>query len=173
MIFLFDPLSLITPDLGFSFWTLLAFGLFWMIAGKFAIKPMVNSINARSQKIEDELLSAQKARKEFEELQAQNEDMHKQAREERQQMLLEAKKEVEEFKASQINKAKEDAAKILDQAKSEIENQKISAMNELKNEVGSISVMIAEKLVQSKLDNQKEQTDLVEKMLGQKPGQSK
>lgn len=68
MILLFDPMSLITPDLGYTFWTLLAFVIFWLIAGKFAVKPIVSSIEARNQKIEDELLSAQKARQEFEQL---------------------------------------------------------------------------------------------------------
>lgn len=167
MILLFDPISLITPDLGYTFWTLLAFILFWLVAGKFAVKPIVNSIEARNQKIEDELLSAQKARLEFEELKSQNDDLLKEAREERQQMLLIAKKDAEEFRATEIAKAKEDASKLLESAKMEIENQKRAAINEVKKEVGALSVSIAEKLVREKLSDNASQQTLVNKLVSE------
>lgn len=167
MILLFDPMSLITPDYGYTFWTFLAFGLFWLIAGKFAVKPIVGSIEARNQKIEDELLSAQKARLEFENLKSQNEDMMKEAREERQRLILEAKKDADAFRATELAKAKEDAARMLEQAKAEIENQKRAAINEVKKEVGAISVSIAEKLVREKLTDSASQQTLVNKLVNE------
>jgi F-type H+-transporting ATPase subunit b len=167
MILLFDSMSLITPDLGYTFWTLLAFVLFWFIAGKFAVKPIVGSIEARNQKIEDELLSAQKARLEFEELKAQNDDLLKEAREERQAMLLTAKKDAEAFRATEMTKAKEDATKLLEMAKSEIENQKRAAILEVKKEVGALSVSIAEKLVREKLADNASQQSLVTKLVNE------
>jgi F-type H+-transporting ATPase subunit b len=167
MILLFDPMSLITPDLGYTFWTLLAFVIFWLIAGKFAVKPIVSSIEARNQKIEDELLSAQKARQEFEQLKSQNDDLLKSAREERQVMLLEAKKDADTFRSAEMAKAKEDATRLLEQAKSEIENQKRAAINEVKKEVGAISIGIAEKLVREKLTDSASQQSLVTKLVNE------
>jgi F-type H+-transporting ATPase subunit b len=167
MILLFDPMSLITPDLGYTFWTLLAFVIFWLIAGKFAVKPIVSSIEARNQKIEDELLSAQKARQEFEQLKSQNDDLLKSAREERQVMLLEAKKDADSFRSAEMAKAKEDATRLLEQAKSEIENQKRAAINEVKKEVGAISIGIAEKLVREKLSDSASQQSLVTKLVNE------
>lgn len=167
MILLFDPISLITPNLGYTFWTFLAFALFWFIAGKFAVKPIVGSIEARNQKIEDELLSAQKARQEFEELKAQNDDLLKDAREERQQMLLTAKKDAEVFRAAEMAKAKEDATKLLESAKAEIENQKRAAIQEVKKEVGALSIDIAEKLVREKLADNASQQTLVNKLVNE------
>ena len=167
MILLFDPMSLITPDLGYTFWTLLAFVIFWLIAGKFAVKPIVSSIEARNQKIEDELLSAQKARQEFEQLKSQNDDLLKSAREERQVMLLEAKKDADTFRSAEMAKAKEDATRLLEQAKSEIENQKRAAINEVKKEVGAISIGIAEKLVREKLTDNASQQSLVTKLVNE------
>jgi F-type H+-transporting ATPase subunit b len=167
MILLFDPMSLITPDLGYTFWTLLAFVIFWLIAGKFAVKPIVSSIEARNQKIEDELLSAQKARQEFEQLKLQNDDLLKSAREERQVMLLEAKKDADSFRSAEMAKAKEDATRLLEQAKSEIENQKRAAINEVKKEVGAISIGIAEKLVREKLSDSASQQSLVTKLVNE------
>ena len=167
MILLFDPMSLITPDLGYTFWTLLAFVIFWLIAGKFAVKPIVSSIEARNQKIEDELLSAQKARQEFEQLKLQNDDLLKSAREERQVMLLEAKKDADSFRSAEMAKAKEDATRLLEQAKSEIENQKRAAINEVKKEVGAISIGIAEKLVREKVSDSASQQSLVTKLVNE------
>ena len=167
MILLFDPISLITPDIGYTFWTLLAFVIFWIIAGKYAVKPIVSSIEARNQKIEDELLSAQKARQEFEQLKSQNDDLLKSAREERQVMLLEAKKDADSFRSAEMAKAKEDATRLLEQAKSEIENQKRAAINEVKKEVGAISIGIAEKLVREKLSDSASQQSLVTKLVNE------
>jgi F-type H+-transporting ATPase subunit b len=167
MILLFDPMSLITPDLGYTFWTLLAFVIFWLIAGKFAVKPIVSSIEARNQKIEDELLSAQKARQEFEQLKLQNDDLLKSAREERQVMLLEAKKDADSFRSAEMAKSKEDATRLLEQAKSEIENQKRAAINEVKKELGAISIGIAEKLVREKLTDSASQQSLVTKLVNE------
>jgi F-type H+-transporting ATPase subunit b len=167
MIFLFDPMSLITPDLGFTFWTFLAFVIFWIIAGKFAVKPIVSSIEARNQKIEDELLSAQKARQEFEALKSQNDDLLKEAREERHRLLIEAKQDADNFRTAELAKAKEDAARLLDQAKNEIENQKRAAISEVKKEVGAISISIAEKLVREKLTDNASQQSLVTKLVNE------
>jgi F-type H+-transporting ATPase subunit b len=167
MILLFDPMSLITPDLGYTFWTLLAFVIFWLIAGKFAVKPIVSSIEARNQKIEDELLSAQKARQEFEQLKSQNDDLLKSAREERQIMLIEARKDADSFRSAEMAKAKEDATRLLEQAKSEIENQKRAAINEVKKELGAISIGIAEKLVREKLTDSASQQSLVTKLVNE------
>ena len=167
MILLFDAMSLITPDLGYTFWTFLAFVIFWFIAGKFAVKPIVSSIEARNQKIEDELLSAQKARQEFETLKAQNDDLLKEAREERHKLLLEAKNDADAFRSSEMVKAKEDAARLLEQAKGEIENQKRAAINEVKKELGAISIGIAEKLVREKLNDSASQQSLVTKLVNE------
>jgi F-type H+-transporting ATPase subunit b len=167
MILLFDPISLITPDIGYTFWTLLAFVIFWIIAGKYAVKPIVSSIEARNQKIEDELLSAQKARQEFEQLKLQNDDLLKSAREERQVMLLEAKKDADSFRSAEMAKSKEDATRLLEQAKSEIENQKRAAINEVKKELGAISIGIAEKLVREKLTDSVSQQSLVTKLVNE------
>lgn len=167
MILLFDPISLITPDIGYTFWTLLAFVIFWIIAGKYAVNPIVSSIEARNQKIEDELLSAQKARQEFEQLKLQNDDLLKSAREERQVMLLEAKKDADSFRSAEMAKSKEDATRLLEQAKSEIENQKRAAINEVKKELGAISIGIAEKLVREKLTDSASQQSLVTKLVNE------
>jgi F-type H+-transporting ATPase subunit b len=167
MIYFFSATDLITPNLGYSFWTLLAFVIFWLIMGKFAFRPIVASIEARNKKIEDELKAAQNARAEFESLKSERESMEREAREERTRMLLDAKAEVENFKAAELKKSKEEAEKLIEKAKLEIERQKNAALQEVKNQVGALSVQIAEKLVQDKLETSDNQTALINKLIAQ------
>ena len=82
-------------------------------------------------------------------------------------MLLEAKKDADNFRSSEMAKAKEDASRLLEQAKSEIENQKRAAINEVKKEVGAISIGIAEKLVREKLTDSASQQSLVTKLVNE------
>jgi F-type H+-transporting ATPase subunit b len=167
MVLLFDAMSLITPDLGYVFWTGLAFCLFWMLMGKFAIGPIQNSIESRNKSIEESLTQAEIARKEIAAMQTKNEDMLKEAREERTKIINEAKVQSDKFRADQMEKAKADAAKLLADAKSEIDNQKKQAMAEVKNEVGKLALEMSEKIMRTHLSNDNAQQELVKKMVAE------
>lgn len=167
MIFLFDPMSLVLPELGYFFWTAFAFVIFWMLIGKFAVRPIQNSIEARNKSIEDSLAQAELARKEIASMQAKNEDLLKEAREERARIVNEAKSVSEKFRADQIEKAKADATKIVADAKAEIDNMKKQAMTEVKNEVGKLAIEMSEKILRAKLSDDAAQQDLVKKMVAE------
>ncbi|MFM1835902.1 MAG: hypothetical protein RJA04_590, partial [Bacteroidota bacterium] len=63
--------------------------------------------------------------------------------------------------------ADEEAKKILQRAQDEIEKQKSAAIAELKKEVSILSVQIAEKLVQQKLEASDAQQALISQQLNQ------
>ena len=90
MIFLFDPISLITPDLGYVFWTTLAFVGFWFLIGKFAVRPIQNSIESRNKSIEDSLAQAEIGSREIATMQTRHEDLVKEASEARARIMYEA-----------------------------------------------------------------------------------
>ena len=72
---------------------------------KFAWKPILNSLEERETGIEEALAAAENARKEMQNLQADNERLIKEARAERDAMMKEAR----EIKDNIISEAKEDA----------------------------------------------------------------
>jgi F-type H+-transporting ATPase subunit b len=113
------------------------------------------------------LASAEDAKKEMQNLQADNEKLIKEARAEREAMLKDAR----EIKAKMIEdakgEAKAEADKMIAQAQSAIEAERKSAIADLKNQVASLSVEIAEKVVKSELSDKDKQLGLVEEMLGQ------
>jgi F-type H+-transporting ATPase subunit b len=133
---------------------------------KFAWKPILDAVNEREEGIKDALRSAENARAEMQNLQADNQRILQEARMERDTMMREAR----EMKDKLIAEAKADAQaegeKMIAQSKAAIEAEKNAAMGELKMQVSNLSVEIAEKLLKDELSNKDAQVRLVEKMLG-------
>jgi F-type H+-transporting ATPase subunit b len=149
------------------FWTTLIFLVFFILLRKFAWKPILGAVKQREDSINNALASAEAARKEMHNLQADNQRILQEARLERDAMMKEAK----EIKEKMIADAKAEAAaqgeKMIEQAKAAINSEKNAAMAELKNQVAGLSLEIAEKLLKNELSNREAQTSLVEKMLGE------
>jgi len=158
-------MELITPSIGLVFWTGLAFVCLLILLKKFAWKPILAAIHDREQFIDNALNQAELAKKEMARLTAQNEDLMKSAREERDLILKEAKA----LKDSIVNDAKHHAqaegAKIIEKARIEIENQKKAALSELKSQVSSLSLEIAERVLRNQLQDKSTQQELVTSLL--------
>ncbi|QOG03115.1 F0F1 ATP synthase subunit B [Flavobacterium sp. MDT1-60] len=153
-------------EFGLFFWQILIFVGLILLLKKFAWKPILDAVNDREQGIKDALLSAENARKEMENLQADNLRILNEARAERDAMLKEAREMKEKMIADSKNEAQAQGQKMIEQAKAAIEGEKNAAMAELKSQVSTLSLSIAEKLLKDELSNKESQTKLVEKMLG-------
>ncbi len=160
-----DPMSLVTPAIGLMFWTCVVFITLVLILKKFAWKPILNSVEARNNSIEEALQSAEKAKEEMASLQADNEKILQQAKTERDAMLKEARDLKKEIVEEAKNKANEEADKILVSAKEQINNEKMKALVELKNQVANLSIEMAEKILKSELQDSNKQKELIEKSI--------
>jgi F-type H+-transporting ATPase subunit b len=155
-------------DFGFGlfFWQLIIFvGLIFLLK-KFAWKPILDSVNEREEGIKNALLSAENAKKEMQNLQADNQRILQEARIERDAMLKEAREMKEKMVADSKTEAQAAGLQMIQQAKTAIEAEKNAAMAEMKSHVSNLSIEIAEKLLKSELTNKDSQMQLVEKMLG-------
>ena len=153
-------------ELGLFFWQVLIFvGLIFLLK-KFAWKPILDAVNDREEGIKNALLSAENARKEMQNLQADNQRILQEARLERDNMLKEAREMKEKMVDDAKTEAQAQGQKMIDQAKAAIESEKNAAMAELKLQVSTLSLSIAEKLLKEELSNKEAQTKLVEKLLG-------
>ena len=151
---------------GLFFWqTLIFVGLIFLLK-KFAWKPILDAVNEREEGIKNALESAENAKKEMQNLQADNQRILQEARMERDAMLKEAREMKEKMIADSKSEAQAQGLKMIEQAKAAIENEKNAAMAELKSQVSTLSLAIAEKLLQDELANKDSQVKLVEKMLG-------
>ena len=152
-------------SLGLFVWqTLLFVGLLFLLA-KYAWKPILTAVEERENTIKDALDSAEKAKADMEAVQADNKRILKEARAERDALLADAKK----ASTQMINEAKEaaqfEADKIASAAQAAIEQEKNAAINELKNQVATLSIDIAQKVLQGELADEKKQQALVEKLV--------
>jgi F-type H+-transporting ATPase subunit b len=153
-------------EFGLFVWQVLIFvGLIFLLK-KFAWKPILDAVNDREEGIKNALLSAENARKEMQNLQADNQRILQEARMERDSMLKDAREIKEKMIADSKDEAQAQGLKIIEQAKAAIESEKNAAMAELKLQVSTLSLSIAEKLLKDELSNKEAQTKLVEKMLG-------
>jgi len=158
-------MDLITPDVGLLFWTLVSFIILYLILRKFAWGPILGAVKEREESIKAALDAADNAKKEMENLKADNEKILNQAKTEREAMLKEAREMKSKLISDAENEAKVKAKSMVEAAKTAIQNEKNSAMNELKNTVVDLSVGIAEKLISEELADKDKQLKMIEEIL--------
>jgi len=158
-------MELVTPDIGLAIWTTLAFIILMFLLRKFAWGPILKGVQEREESIAESLKSAEKAREEMADLQSQNENLLREARIERDQILKEAREAKEEMIGASKSKAQEEADKIIASARENIQHEKMAAISELKNQVATLSIEIAEKIIRERLSSDEKQKELVKNLM--------
>ncbi|MFN6379372.1 MAG: F0F1 ATP synthase subunit B [Flavobacteriales bacterium] len=156
--------GLLSVSVGTVFWASISFLIVFFLLYKMAWTPILQSLKDREEGISNALNEAERARNEMAKLQAGNEDLLRQARDERDNILKDAKAIADKMRAEALAKTQADADRMLAAARAEIENQKKAAITELKNSVATLSVDIAEKLVREKLTDADKQKALNQSM---------
>src|SRR6202012_1779313 len=121
-------MDLVTPNIGLVFWTTLCFAILLWLLGKFAWKPILNSIREREKSIESALSMAEAAKAEMQRLTSENDALLKQARIERDLILKEARQMKDNIVNEARDTAQKEGARMIEMAKLEIDNQKAIAM---------------------------------------------
>lgn len=150
---------------GLFFWQILLFVLLVFLLRKFAWGPILKAVNDREEGIRTALKSADDARKEMQNLQADNEKLLKEARAERDAMLKEAREIKDKVIAEAKEQAQVEADKMIRQAQATIQSEKQAAVSQLKDQVAQLSIEIAEKVVKGELADKDKQLKLVQGML--------
>ena len=157
--------NLTTPDFGTIVWTTIIFLLLLALLRAFAWKPILQAIKAREDSIKGSLESAEDAKREMERLKADNEAIMQEAREERDELLRDARDARDKMISEAKKQAREESDKLISKARTGIEREKKMAINDIRTQIASLSVEIAEKILNEKLKGSKEQNDLIEKLL--------
>ncbi|MCT2409694.1 F0F1 ATP synthase subunit B [Chryseobacterium antibioticum] len=158
-------MGIIEPGIGLLFWMTLTFVILLFLLAKYAWKPIVNAVNDRETSIVDALNQAKLAKKEMEELKADNERIIREAKIERDAILKEAREIKDRIVGEAKDAAKSEGDKIIEAAKQTIQTEKNAAMADIKTQIGVLSVNIAESILKQKLDNNEAQNELVQNYL--------
>jgi F-type H+-transporting ATPase subunit b len=158
-------MELVTPNLGTIFWMVIIFGVVAFVLKKFAWRPILNALYEREESIENALNAAEKARKEMADLKAGNDQLLAEARKEKEIILREAMNLKDGIIAEAREKASFETQKNIEHARQQIENEKAKAINEMKQKMTEISFMIAEKVIRKELAGNKQQQEMVNKLI--------
>ena len=158
-------MELITPDFGFVFWMTIAFGIVFFFIAKFAFPVIGKTLENREQKIADSLEQAERIHEEMQNIQAKNEELLKKAKEEREEMLNEARISRDKIIEEAKTKAKEETDRLVDAAKETIENERKAAMTDIKNEIATISIKVAEKILERELSSDEAQIKYINEII--------
>jgi F-type H+-transporting ATPase subunit b len=158
-------MELVTPGIGLLFWMLLSFILVLLLLKKYAWKPIMKMLKDREDSIESALQSAEKAKEQMAQLQADNQRILNEAKLERDKLLKEAREIKDKIIGDAKNQAAEEARKLVEAARMSIQTEKAAAITDLKNQIANISIEIAEKILRVELADKGKQKELVESLL--------
>tara|TARA_B100001029_G_scaffold179358_1_gene188571 strand:+ start:2096 stop:2587 length:492 start_codon:yes stop_codon:yes gene_type:complete len=158
-------MKLVSPEIGLIFWMTLCFVLLILILKKYAWKPILKALEEREKNIENALSEAEQARSKIEDLQKDQDNIIRDAKKERELILNEAKKLAEEYRTQQQKIVNEEMAQKMARIKESIEMEKRAAVEELKQNVASLSVNIAEGILEKKLSIDSENEEFIKRNL--------
>lgn len=119
---------------------------------KILYNPVLKFLDARAQRIQGNIDSANTLRKEAEELKLKYQGIMADADTEKESIITAATKRAKELEESIVAAAKQEAAKIKESAARELELQKEKAARDMKDQIIDISAIIAGRYVEASMD---------------------
>jgi F-type H+-transporting ATPase subunit b len=139
---------------GLMIWTLVCFGVAFLVLKRYAFGPIQKSIDDRRDRIRQAVEEADNARNEARELLEQNRAILAQARNESAEILAEARK----VSDAQIQRAKEEAEaerlRRLEDTRKQIEAETARSIDQIRSEVADLTVEATQRVVGKVLDTE-------------------
>ena len=145
------------PDPGLFMWTLVTFFIVLIILKVAAWKPLMDALDAREQRINDALSSADKAREEAEKVSNEYDEMIKKAQAEAQDIVAKSKEAGDNLRTEIERKAQEKADELIEKSNKQIESAKAKAIDELKSISVDLAIKAASKVLDKNLDDKEHQ----------------
>ena len=153
------------PETGLIFWMLLAFGILFFILAKYGWPVITRMIGERTNYINNSVKVADEANRQMENIKVETAKILANAQQEQLKMLQEASEMRKQIIQDAKEKAQIEAKKQIDEVKHQIQLEKEKSLNDLKKQVAILSIDIAEKVIRSDFENDKKQSDMVDKLL--------
>ena len=158
-------MGLLTPDPGVLIWMLITFGVVFFILAKYGFPVVIKMVDERKAYIDNSLKAAREANEQLANVKQESEKVLAQAREEQGRILSEAAATRDRIIKDAQERAQREGQRLMDEVKKQIETEKESAIRDIRRQVAVLSVGIAEKIMRNKLADEKEQTELIDRML--------
>jgi F-type H+-transporting ATPase subunit b len=157
---------LVEPGIGLMVWTLALFGVSLLILWKVAFPRIAEALDRRQKAIEESIDTAERTRKEADELLAEYRERLTAARQQADEIVARARKAGEQVEADLAAKGRERREELLEQARKDIETETRRAIQEIRAEVADLTIMATEKVTRKTLTAE-DQRRLVEEAVAE------
>lgn len=158
-------MELFLPESGLMIWMLIGFLIVLFILAKVGWPMIMGAVGKRNQHISDSLLAAKEANEALAGIEAAKEKAIAEQQAEQIRIINESQELRKQLIEEARNEARNEAEKMIADARLKIQKEQDEAMNQIKAEVITLSVDIAEKLLQRELADKDAQSRYVEEIL--------
>jgi F-type H+-transporting ATPase subunit b len=157
---------LVSPNVGLMIWTLIVFGLSMFLLAKFAFPRIAEALDRRQHAIEDSIDTAERIRKEADEVLAEYRDRLAEARGQADEIVSRARKTGEAAENEIVAEARAKREEMMEQTRRDIEAETRRAIQEIRAEVADLTVLATEKVARKALTTE-DQKKLVDEALSE------
>jgi F-type H+-transporting ATPase subunit b len=144
--------DLISVVPGLMIWTIIAFGLTFILLRRFAFGPVQRIIDQRRDRIREALDEADKARQEARQLRELTLEEREEAKLQREQILEETRRQAQALFEQARKKADEDLHERLEKNQQELEAENRRIQEQIRRDVVELTLLAAEKVTGKSLD---------------------
>jgi F-type H+-transporting ATPase subunit b len=148
---------LVQPGVGLMIWTLVAFGLTFLLLRRFVFPRIQSELDKRQRAIEETIDTAERTQKEAEELLAEYRQRLQEARQQADDIVVRARKAADKHQEEVTTAASKKQQEMLDQARKDIETETRLALEKIRKEVADLTVMATEKVTRKALTSEDHQ----------------
>ncbi len=153
------------PGLGLIFWMTIAFGLVVYILKKFAWKPILLMLQERERQLVKSQSDARRIEMEMTQLSQLRARKLAEGEKLVEQMTIEAHSKAEAILEEAREKSREEARIIISRADETVEAFKKEAMQEIRAQISSLSIDMAEKILEDEFSDRDRNTHYVDMLL--------
>ncbi len=152
---------LVKPGIGLMIWTLVAFGILLLLLRSLAFPRIAENLDKRQRAIEESIETAERTRREAEELLAEYRQRLHDARQQAEEIVARARKAGETHERESLEAARVQREELMAQTRRDIEAETRRAIQEIRSEVADLTVMATEKVTRKALsaDDQRRLVD--------------
>ena len=147
-----NPLIEVAP--GLMIWTLICFGITFLVLRKYAFGPIQNAIDTRRERIRQSIEEAERARDEARRLLDEHRSLIGQARSEAENILSDARRVAESQRERAREEVEADRQRRLEETSRQIEAETRRALEQIRAEVAELTLVATSRVTGKVLDRE-------------------
>ena len=135
------------------FWEIISFGILLWVLYKFALPPILETLETREKKIRDSIEQAEKNQKESEQRLKTYESKLQDAAKEAEGLLTEARDKAQRLLDENAQRIRTETDRLKAEATQEIDRERRKALQDIRNETADLALLVAEKVLSRSLSD--------------------